>query len=264
MFYSRKGVCYNFKYVYEVGDIINKEKELRLNELIDEIVNNKNDINNEKEFLAYMKYLGMRAYENDLVNRKVKVIAGIDEAGRGPLAGPVVAASVILPNDYFLSGLNDSKKLSRKKREYFYDEIIKNAISYGVGVVSVNDIDKYNIYNSTKIAMIKSILGLSVKPKHLLIDAMKIELNIPQTSIIKGDAKSVSIAAASIIAKVTRDRYMKELAINYPQYNFGKNAGYGTKEHIDAIRTYGITPEHRKSFEPIKSILKKENNLFNI
>ncbi len=255
-------VCYNFKYVYQEGDIIKQDYELNI--LINEILNNNNEINNEKEFLTYMKYLEMRAYENDLVNRKIKIIAGIDEAGRGPLAGPVVAASVILPNDYFLPGLNDSKKLSRRKREYFYEEIVKNAISYGVGVVSVDDIDKYNIYNSTKIAMIKSVLELSEKPNHLLIDAMKIELDIPQTSIIKGDAKSVSIAAASIIAKVTRDRYMSELAKTYPQYNFSNNAGYGTKEHIEAIKKHGITPVHRKTFEPIKSILAKENNLFNI
>ncbi|QVK18953.1 ribonuclease HII [Mycoplasmatota bacterium] len=240
-----------------------QENDLTLNKLIEEILQNSDDSKNEKEYLQYSKYIDMSAFENDLINRKVKVIAGIDEAGRGPLAGPVVASSVVLPNGFYLPGLNDSKKLSAKKRDYYYDEIINNAISYGVGIVDVSDIDKFNIYNSTKIAMIKSILNLSVKPKHLLIDAMKLEIDIPQTSIIKGDQKSISIAAASVIAKVTRDRLMQDLDKEYPGYNFKKNKGYGTKEHLNALKKYGVTPIHRKSFEPIKSMIKNETNLFN-
>ncbi len=239
-------------------------KQLTLDELINDIINNNNETTDVKEYELYSKYLEMSAFENDLINRKVKVVAGIDEAGRGPLAGPVVAACVILPIGYYLPGLNDSKKLTPKKRDYYYDEIVENAVSYGVGIIDTSDIDKFNIYNSTKIAMIKSILNLSVKPKHLLIDAMKLEIDIPQTSIIKGDQKSVSIAAASVIAKVTRDRYMAELDKLYPEYHFSKNKGYGTKEHTDALKMYGVTPVHRKSFEPVKSMLEKENSLFNL
>ncbi len=237
-------------------------KILSLNELIDAVLLNNDNEKSKKEFEQYSKYLEMSAFENDLINQKVKYIAGIDEAGRGPLAGPVVAGCVILPNGYYLPGLNDSKKLTPKKRDEYYDDIINNAVSYGVGIVDVCDIDKYNIYNSTKIAMIKAILSLKVKPKHLLIDAMKIELDIPQTSIIKGDQKSVSIAAASIIAKVTRDRYMDEMDKLYPEYGFKTNKGYGTKDHLVAIEKYGVTPIHRRSFEPIKSIT--ENTLFNL
>jgi len=251
------------KYVYGNGDEMEQIEELALNELIEEVLNNNKNSIIKNEYEKYIKFLEMSAFENDLVNLKIQNIAGIDEVGRGPLAGPVVAASVILPRDFYLPGLNDSKKLTAKKRDEYYDEIVQSAVCFGIGIVDVSDIDKINIFNSTKIAMIKSILNLSVRPNHLLIDAMKLEIDIPQTSIIKGDQKSISIAAASVVAKVTRDRYMNELDKLYPAYHFEKNKGYGTKEHMDALKNYGLTPVHRQSFEPIKSMIKKERTLFN-
>ncbi len=247
---------------YGNGETMHDNRVL-LNELIEEIIENKNDLKNDKEYLSYSKYLEMYAFENDLINRKVKHIAGIDEAGRGPLAGPVVAACVILPEHFYLPGLNDSKKLSAKKRDEYYEIIIQEAISFGIGTVGVEEIDQHNIYNSTKMAMKKSILNLSIRPKHLLIDAMKLDIDIDQTNIIKGDQKSITIAAASVIAKVTRDRYMEKLDKAYPLYEFRNNKGYGTKAHLNAIKQYGVTPVHRKSFEPVKTIIKKERTIFN-
>ncbi len=229
--------------------------------LISAVKTNNNKQKSESDY--YRKYLEMSTYENELLNLKVKHVAGIDEAGRGPLAGPVVASCVILPHNYYLLGLDDSKKLSEKKRGVYYEEIIKNAVSYGVGIVDVCDIDKYNIFECTKIAMLKSVANLKVKPGHLLIDAMRIDIDIPQTSIIKGDTKSVSIAAASILAKVTRDKYMIEMAKKYPEYHFEKNKGYGTKEHLEALKKYGATPLHRQSFEPVKYLTQKTITLFN-
>ncbi|MFD3445482.1 ribonuclease HII [Microbacteriaceae bacterium 4G12] len=198
----------------------------------------------------------MSQYEADLRLQGMELIAGVDEVGRGPLAGPVVAAAVILPSDFYLAGLNDSKKLSEAKREQFYSVIQEQALAIGVGIVSVSDIDELNIYQATKRAMTAAIVDLQVAPEHLLIDAMELPLSIPQTSLIKGDARSISIAAASVIAKVTRDHMMKDLGEKHPQYGFEKHMGYGTKEHIAAIQTYGILPEHRKTFEPIKSYSK--------
>ena len=176
------------------------------------------------------------------------LIAGIDEVGRGPLAGPVVASAVILPETFYLPGLNDSKKISEAKRELFYETIMEEAIAVGTGIVHNEEIDEINIYEATKKAMITAVAQLSQQPDHLLIDAMKLDLPIPQLSIIKGDAKSVSIAAASIVAKVTRDRMMKEYAKEYPHYGFDKNMGYGTSAHLDALHAYGLTPWHRKKF----------------
>ncbi|MDF2699521.1 MAG: Ribonuclease [Haloplasmataceae bacterium] len=250
-------------YAQEIGGIM-IQNNVYLNELIDKIINNNNEKKDQKEYQAYCKYLEMSAFENDLINRHVNVIAGIDEAGRGPIAGPVVAAAVILPNDYYLPGLNDSKQLSSKKREYFYQEIVKHAISYGIGFASVEEIDQYNIYECTKIAMKRAVTQLNPKPMHLLIDAMKLDLDIPQSSIIKGDTLSVTIAAASVLAKVTRDHYMQKLDELYPNYHFSQNAGYGTKQHMEAINEFGITPIHRKTFEPVKSLVEKQINLFNL
>lgn len=193
----------------------------------------------------------MLKYENDLYNEGIKLIAGIDEVGRGPLAGPVVAAAVILPKNFFDERINDSKKLSEKKRNELYKIICENAISIGIGIISNKRIDKINIYEATKEAMILAVKNLSFKPDYLLIDAMKLELDIPSLSIIKGDAKSQSIAAASIIAKVTRDNMMYELDKKYPMYDFANNKGYGTKKHIESIKKYGIINEHRKSFKPV-------------
>ena len=192
----------------------------------------------------------MKEFENELYESGIKYIAGIDEVGRGPLVGPVVTAAVILPKDFYDERINDSKKLTEKKRELLYDVIMENAVSVGIGISSEDVIDDINILEATKKAMIEAINNLSVKPDHLLIDAVKLNVDIPQTSIIKGDAKSESIAAASIIAKVTRDRMMIELDKEHPEYDFKHNKGYGTKKHIEAIEKYGILKEHRKTFAP--------------
>ena len=192
----------------------------------------------------------MKEYENELYNKGIKYIAGVDEVGRGPLVGPVVTAAVILPVDFYDERINDSKKVTEKKREMLYDVIMENAVSVGIGMSSSEVIDEINILEATKKAMKEALNNLSVKPEHVLIDAVKLDIDIPSTSIIKGDAKSQSIAAASIIAKVTRDRMMYELDKEYPEYDFAHNKGYGTKKHIEAIRKYGILKEHRKSFAP--------------
>lgn len=192
----------------------------------------------------------MKEFENELYESGIKYIAGIDEVGRGPLVGPVVTAAVILPRDFYDERINDSKKLTEKKRELLYDVIMENAVSVGIGISSEDVIDDINILEATKKAMIEAVNNLSVKPEHLLIDAVKLNVDIPQTSIIKGDAKSESIAAASIIAKVTRDRMMIELDKEHPEYDFKHNKGYGTKKHIEAIEKYGILKEHRKTFAP--------------
>ena len=195
----------------------------------------------------------MLDYEKDLYGKGINFIAGIDEVGRGPLVGPVVAAAVILPEGFYNKDINDSKKLSEKKRNELYEVIKNNAISIGIGIVSNKRIDEINIYEATKEAMKLAIDNLSVKPEYLLIDAMKLDVDIPSISIIKGDAKSESIAAASIIAKVTRDKMMYELDKKYPIYDFANNKGYGTKKHIEAIEKYGIISEHRKSFKPVSN-----------
>ena len=198
----------------------------------------------------------MKEFETELYNKGINFIAGIDEVGRGPLVGPVVTAAVILPKDFYDERINDSKKLTEKKRELLYDVIMENAISVGIGISSEDVIDEINILNATKRAMLEAVNNLSVKPEHLLIDAVKLNTDIPQTSIIKGDAKSESIAAASIIAKVTRDRMMIELDKIHPEYDFKHNKGYGTKKHIEAIRKYGIIKEHRKTFAPCDEYVK--------
>lgn len=197
-------------------------------------------------------------YERELIKKGIKLIAGVDEVGRGPLVGPVVTAAVILPVNYKLEGLTDSKKLTPKKRDKFYDIIMNDAISVSIGMKDNNVIDEVNIYEATKLAMMDAINGLSVKPEHVLIDAMPLDLDIPHTSIIKGDAKSLSIAAASVIAKVTRDRMMDELDIKYPMYNYKKNKGYPTKEHIEAINKYGIIEGYRKTYGPVRDYLMKQ------
>lgn len=197
-----------------------------------------------------------REYEDELEKKGIKYIAGVDEVGRGPLVGPVVTACVILPPGYTLDGLTDSKKLSLKKREMYYDIIMKDALSVSIGMKSEDVIDDVNIYEATKLAMYEAINNSKIKPEHVLIDAMKLEeLDMPSTSIIKGDLKSITIAAASVIAKVTRDRMLVELDKKYPEYGFAKNAGYGTKQHIEAIEKYGIIKEHRKTFKPVSDHL---------
>ena len=196
-------------------------------------------------------------YEKELIDKGVKLIGGIDEVGRGPLVGPVVAACVILPLNYKLEGLTDSKKLTEQKREKFYDILIHDAISYGIGIIDEKKIDEVNIYEATKLAMYEAIKKCHIKPEHVLIDAMKLDLDIPSTSIIKGDAKSLSIAAASVIAKVTRDRMLIELDEKYPMYDFKHNKGYPTKKHLEAINKYGIIDEHRRSYAPVYEYLER-------
>ena len=196
-------------------------------------------------------------YEKELYKDGIEYIAGVDEVGRGPLIGPVVAAAVILPKNYTLEGLNDSKKLSEKKRDMFYDIINKDAIAIGVGIIDENKIDEVNIYEATKLAMKAAIDSLSIKPEHVLIDAMPLELDIPTTSIIKGDAKSLSIAASSVIAKVTRDRMMYELDKKYPMYGFASHKGYPTKKHIEALNEFGLINGYRKTYTPIKDMIKE-------
>lgn len=189
----------------------------------------------------------MLDYENKY---KGKLIAGIDEAGRGPLAGPVVCACVIMPldEDKLIDGINDSKKLTEKKREELYDKIIERAIAYSIVEVDEKTIDRINILNATKQGMKRALDGLKAKPDVVLIDAVKLDTDLPQDNIIKGDAKSYNIASASILAKVYRDRLMKKLSVKYPQYNFARHKGYGTKEHIENLKKYGKCELHRETF----------------
>ncbi|MCF7932679.1 MAG: ribonuclease HII [Acholeplasmataceae bacterium] len=198
-------------------------------------------------------------YEEDLYRQGVTLIAGIDEAGRGPLAGPVVAAAVILKKGVTMHHVDDSKALTEKQRQRALEEIKASALSIGIAVVSPEEIDRINIYRAAKQAMISAIQQLKIKPQYLLIDHMPIELDIPSTSIVKGDALSVSIAAASIVAKTTRDAYMMEMDKVFPHYGFRNHKGYPTKEHLHALETYGITPIHRKTFKPVKAIIEKRH-----
>lgn len=196
----------------------------------------------------------MLAYEKELYAQGIDLIAGVDEVGRGPLAGPVVAAAVILPKACKIPGLNDSKKIPKSKHKEIYEAVLQNAIAIGIGIKDNQVIDQVNIYEATKLAMMEAIGQLEPQPQHLLIDAMKLDLPIPQTSIIKGDANSLSIAAASIVAKVTRDQMMEEFDREYPGYDFAQNAGYGTTKHLAGLDQLGVTPIHRRSFEPVKSM----------
>lgn len=200
-------------------------------------------------------------YERELKKHGVKIIAGVDEVGRGPLVGPVVVACVVLKDGFSLEGLTDSKKLSEKKREFYFDEIKKQSLAIGIGIKDEKVIDSVNIYEATKLAMYEAIeeVNKQITIDHVLIDAMKLErLTIPSTSIIKGDLKSITISAASVIAKVTRDRMMEELDKKYPMYHFKKNKGYPTKEHKKAIYKYGIIPEHRRTFKPCCDFVKEK------
>ena len=199
----------------------------------------------EEERLKLLKQLELSLYDD-----KVKYICGIDEAGRGPLAGPVVVGAVIMPKESFIEGVNDSKKVSEKKRELLFDKITSEAVAYSVGIVDQEKIDEINILEATRLAVHQALEKLKVKPDLIVVDALtNIDtFGIPYMSIIKGDAKVYSISAASIIAKVTRDRMMQEWDEIFPEYGFAKHKGYGTKDHINAIKTYGPTPIHRKTF----------------
>lgn len=199
-------------------------------------------------------------YEKELYKAGLEFIGGVDEVGRGPLIGNVVAACCVLPKNFKLEGLTDSKKLSEKKRDEFYSYIIDNCIAYGVGKVSPKEIDEINIYEASRKAMMIAIneVRKKIKLEHVLVDAMPLpDLDIPHTPIIKGDAKSISVAAASVIAKVTRDKEMYELDEKYPMYGFGSHKGYPTKRHIEAIKKYGLIDGYRKTYGPVKEVLNE-------
>lgn len=211
----------------------------------------------EKAQAEHARLLKMYAYEHEAWARGYEIVAGVDEAGRGPLAGPVSVAAVILPHDLCLPKLNDSKKLSAKVREELFDEIQEKAIAVGTALIDAQTIDRVNIYQATINGMYEAIFSLQPEPQEVLIDAVPLE-NLPMASqsIIKGDAKSASIAAASIIAKVTRDRLMDEYDKIYPEYGFAQHKGYGTAQHIEALKKYGPCPIHRRSFEPVRSLVR--------
>ncbi len=200
-----------------------------------------------------------REFEEKLYNEGIKYIGGVDEVGRGPLIGPVVTACVVLPKDFTLDGLTDSKKLTEKKRDLFYEYIINNCLAYDIDMAQPQEIDEYNIYQATKRSMIRVIekINKKINLEHVLIDAMPISIDIDTTSIIKGDLKSITIAAASVVAKVTRDKMMYELDLKYPMYGFKNHKGYATKKHIEAIYKYGLIDGYRKTFAPISDIVKK-------
>lgn len=209
----------------------------------------------EKAALEKERFSKMLTYEKSYYAKGVQYVAGVDEAGRGPLAGPLVIAAVILPQDIFIAGLNDSKQLSAAKRDALYDEIIAKAVAIEVNIVSVSNIDQYNIYAATQRGMAEVLEHLPVQPQVALIDAMPVEAKgIETVPIVHGDALSASIAAASIIAKVTRDRIMERLDAKFPAYGFASNKGYGSGAHMQAIAEFGVTRWHRRSYEPVKSM----------
>ena len=209
----------------------------------------------EKAAQEKERFTKMLSYEKKYYAQGIQYVAGVDEAGRGPLAGPLVIAAVILPQDVFISGLNDSKQLSAAKRDKLYDEVLAQAVAIEVNIVSVSNIDKYNIYTATQRGMAEVLEHLPVRPQVALIDAMPVEAKGMETvSIIHGDALSASIAAASIIAKVTRDRIMERMDVLYPAYGFANNKGYGSGAHMQAIAEFGATKWHRRSYEPVKSM----------
>lgn len=200
----------------------------------------------------------LRSIEKRLWSEGYELIAGVDEAGRGPLVGSVVAGAVILPKDYNLEGLNDSKQLSEKKRNLFFDIIMKDAISVGIGIVDAKTIDEINIYEASRLAMKKALQNLKKKPDYILTDAMKIELDTPLDAIIHGDALSLSIAAGSVIAKVTRDRLMEQLDELHPEYEFKNHKGYPTKRHLELLSKYGPLENYRFTYKPVRALMDKE------
>lgn len=254
------------KTIKEIEGIFRGSQDSLGEELLVEIKNDKRKgvqllyskwLKNKEEVIKLKdKFDQMSIYETELRHQNINRIAGVDEVGRGPLAGPVVTAAVILGEDFYLPGLNDSKALSEKKREQFYEYILEHALSVGIGSASAIEVDELNIYQATKLAMTRAIKQLEILPEYLLIDAMELPLQIPQKSIIKGDAKSISIAASSIIAKVTRDRYMKKLGEKYPHYGFESHMGYGTPQHLQSIEKFGVMEEHRRSFSPVKEFFQ--------
>ncbi|WP_102262178.1 ribonuclease HII [Mesobacillus jeotgali] len=210
----------------------------------------------EQKKQVHEQFVNMTSFERKYRSEGFEYIAGIDEAGRGPLAGPVVAGAVILPENFYLPGLNDSKKLTESKRDEYFEVIMSEALAVGVGLINAAEIDEINILQASKKAMLSAVNQLGITPDFLLIDAVKLDTPYPFEALIKGDSRSISIAAASIIAKVTRDRLMKELSIEFPQYGFGANMGYGTAEHLRAIKEHGVTDHHRKTFAPVREYIQ--------
>ena len=259
-----------YKDCYEIGCnffdedkiiVINVYKFMNLEACLDLKI-----LENKKEDKKLIKKLDLELclkdnyrYERKLRKNKITLIGGVDEVGRGPLVGPVVAACVILPEEGNLSldGLTDSKKLSEKKRDELFIKIKEEALAIGIGIIDEKKIDEVNIYEATKLAMKEAINNCPIKPEHVLIDAMPLDIDIPTTSIIKGDIKSITISAASVIAKVTRDKMLYELDKQYPMYDFKDNKGYPTKKHLEAIEKYGIIKEHRRSYGPVKKYLEE-------
>ena len=201
-------------------------------------------------------------FEQQAYDLGKKYIVGLDEAGRGPMAGPLVVGAVILPQGYYNDKINDSKKLTEKKREELYQIIIQEALAYQIEIIDVADVDRLNVYQASKKGMIDAIDHLSIRPDYALTDAMPLGDVIEHQAIVKGDAKSLSIGAASILAKVTRDRIMNDYAKIYPEYGFEKHKGYPTKQHKEALKTYGVTPIHRRSFQPVIDVLNQQMSLF--
>lgn len=259
-----------YKDCYEIGCnffdedkiiIINGYKFMNLEACLDLKI-----LENKKEDKKLIKKLDLELclkdnyrYERKLRENKITLIGGVDEVGRGPLVGPVVAACVVLPEEgkFSLDGLTDSKKLSEKKRDELFIKIKEEALAIGIGIIDEKKIDEVNIYEATKLAMKEAINNCPIKPEHILIDAMPLDIDIPTTSIIKGDIKSITISAASVIAKVTRDKMLYELDKQYPMYDFKDNKGYPTKKHLEAIEKYGIIKEHRRSYGPVKKYLEE-------
>ncbi len=233
--------CMNISKCYDVKKKLNRDKDKKIIEKLDLILAKEDNLR----------------YEKQLYNEGYSLIAGVDEVGRGPLVGPVVTAAVILPKGYVLDGLTDSKKLTEKKRNEFYKIIMRDALAVAVGIKDAAVIDEVNIYEATKMAMYEAIDKLTIRPDYILIDAMKLDLDTPHISIIKGDFKSQSIAAASVIAKVTRDSMMYELSKKFPEYGFDKHKGYPTKEHIENVKKYGLLDNYRFTFNPISDLIKQ-------
>lgn len=261
-----KGVCMKKKSITVIKQLFIDEKiddemikELRKDERkgVQHLII-KYEKQKQKQQKLQDKFLEMMHYETVARARGHEFIAGVDEAGRGPLAGPVVAAAVILPADFELFGLDDSKQLTEEQRNDFFEIIQEKAISYSIKMISNKKIDEINILQATKLGMVEAIIGLEQKPDHILIDAVALT-DLPCTSeaIIKGDAKSISIAAASILAKVTRDRIMQEIHKKYPDYGFHSHMGYGTKMHINRLKEFGITPYHRRTFAPVQAVIEQ-------
>lgn len=235
------------------SELLQKYKDdsrVGVQKLITQRVKRIEKINHEiEEFHQRLKY------EHEFWNEGINVIAGVDEVGRGPLAGPVVTCAVVLPHDFDVYEVNDSKQLSEKKRYELADQIKAKSIDYSYGIADNKLIDDINIYEATRVAMKEAVLGLKELPQEIIVDAMQIDVDIQQLKLIKGDAKSASVSAASILAKTYRDDLMKQYDQQYPEYDFANNAGYGTKKHLDALHKYGATPIHRRSFKPVSDLL---------